>query len=102
MCSNWGNWNYAAGVGNDPRGFRYFDILKQARQHDPRAAFVKHWLPALEPLPAGSAHAPWQQADDVRSRLNYPRPIVNLSASVNESRRRYEEAQECLKRSCNR
>jgi deoxyribodipyrimidine photo-lyase len=24
VCSNWGNWNYTAGVGNDARGFRYF------------------------------------------------------------------------------
>ncbi|MEM9164720.1 MAG: DASH family cryptochrome, partial [Cyanobacteria bacterium P01_F01_bin.4] len=25
VCSNWGNWNYTAGVGNDARGFRYFN-----------------------------------------------------------------------------
>ncbi|MEM7759541.1 MAG: DASH family cryptochrome, partial [Cyanobacteria bacterium P01_A01_bin.40] len=29
VCSNWGNWNYTAGVGNDARGFRYFNIAKQ-------------------------------------------------------------------------
>jgi hypothetical protein len=25
VCSNWGNWAYLAGVGNDPR-HRYFNI----------------------------------------------------------------------------
>jgi deoxyribodipyrimidine photolyase len=31
MRSNWGNWAYLAGVGNDPRKHRYFNIEKQAR-----------------------------------------------------------------------
>jgi deoxyribodipyrimidine photo-lyase len=26
VCSNWGNWAYLAGVGNDPRKHRYFNI----------------------------------------------------------------------------
>ena len=26
VCSNWGNWAYLAGVGNDPRGNRVFNI----------------------------------------------------------------------------
>ena len=30
VCSNWGNWAYLAGVGNDPRKHRYFNIEKQA------------------------------------------------------------------------
>jgi deoxyribodipyrimidine photolyase len=36
VCSNYGNWNYTAGVGNDARGFRYFNIPKQARGLRPR------------------------------------------------------------------
>ncbi len=35
VCSNYGNWNYVAGVGNDPREGRYFNILRQARMYDP-------------------------------------------------------------------
>ena len=30
VTSNWGNWAYGAGVGNDPRD-RYFNIVKQDR-----------------------------------------------------------------------
>ena len=26
VCSNWGNWNYVAGIGNDPRENRYFNV----------------------------------------------------------------------------
>lgn len=44
VCSNWGNWNYVAGVGNDPRDNRYFNTKKQAQRYDPEGEYVKHWL----------------------------------------------------------
>ncbi|NDC31277.1 MAG: cryptochrome DASH, partial [Bacteroidetes bacterium] len=34
VCSNWGNWAYVAGVGNDPRENRVFNIEKQANDYD--------------------------------------------------------------------
>ncbi len=48
VCSNYGNWNYTAGVGNDARGFRYFNIPKQSKDYDAKGHYVKHWLPQLE------------------------------------------------------
>ncbi len=44
VCSNWGNWAYLAGVGNDPRGNRYFNIEKQAHDYDKKLTFRKLWL----------------------------------------------------------
>ena len=44
VCSNWGNWMYIAGVGNDPRENRYFNIPSQAARYDPDGAYVSHWL----------------------------------------------------------
>jgi deoxyribodipyrimidine photo-lyase len=44
VCSNWGNWAYLAGVGNDPRGYRYFNIEKQAADYDKKMKFRKWWL----------------------------------------------------------
>jgi deoxyribodipyrimidine photo-lyase len=44
VCSNWGNWAYLAGVGNDPRGHRYFNIEKQAVDYDKKKSFRKLWL----------------------------------------------------------
>ena len=43
-CSNWGNWQYVAGVGNDPRENRYFNVSNQAERYDPKGAYVNHWL----------------------------------------------------------
>ncbi len=44
VCSNWGNWAYLAGVGNDPRGHRWFNIEKQASDYDKNKAFRNLWL----------------------------------------------------------
>lgn len=44
VCSNWGNWAYIAGVGNDPRKDRYFNIDKQANDYDPKHEYRKLWL----------------------------------------------------------
>lgn len=43
VASNWGNWQYIAGVGADPRGGRHFNIQKQAAIYDPNGGFVEHW-----------------------------------------------------------
>jgi len=43
-ASNWGNWNYVAGVGNDPRENRYFNPEKQAKKYDPEDKYQDHWL----------------------------------------------------------
>ena len=43
VCSNWGNWAYLAGVGNDPRANRYFNTAKQAAIYDPQGRYVQLW-----------------------------------------------------------
>ncbi len=44
VCSNWGNWAYIAGVGNDPRGNRVFNIEKQASDYDKHKTYRNLWL----------------------------------------------------------
>ncbi|MGR6839574.1 FAD-binding domain-containing protein [Aliivibrio wodanis] len=43
VASNWGNWQYIAGVGADPRGGRHFNIEKQTRQYDPDGHYTNKW-----------------------------------------------------------
>lgn len=43
VASNWGNWQYLAGVGADPRGCRQFNLSKQTQQHDPKGEFIDKW-----------------------------------------------------------
>lgn len=52
VASNWSNWQYVAGVGNDPRGdARIFNPVKQAFDYDKDGSFVKMWLPEVRGLP---------------------------------------------------
>ncbi|CAI0376480.1 unnamed protein product [Linum tenue] len=57
-CSNYGNWTYGAGVGNDPREDRYFSIPKQAQTYDAEGEYVSYWLPQLQNLPKESRNFP--------------------------------------------
>ncbi|WP_318309828.1 DASH family cryptochrome [Flagellimonas crocea] len=41
--SNWGNWMYNSGVGNDPRN-RTFNTKSQAERYDPNRKFQSLWL----------------------------------------------------------
>mgnify|MGYP001823847614 CR=1 FL=1 len=43
-ASNYGNWNYLAGNGHDPRGQRHFNTEKQAAIYDPEGHFQALWL----------------------------------------------------------
>jgi len=56
VCSNWGNWNYVAGIGNDPRENRYFNVIKQGKNYDVDGIFMKHWLPELDELSTTQIH----------------------------------------------
>lgn len=55
VASNWGNWQYLAGVGADPRGSRRFNLLKQTQQYDPDGAFIKRWHGEVNALRIDSA-----------------------------------------------
>ncbi|MGB0732192.1 MAG: DASH family cryptochrome [Pontibacterium sp.] len=50
VANNWGNWQYIAGVGVDPRGGRHFDLAKQQRQFDPDSRFIRQWLGDEKPI----------------------------------------------------
>lgn len=43
VCSNWGNWAYVAGVGQDPRRDRVFNTVRQAEMYDADGAYRCHW-----------------------------------------------------------
>ncbi|EFP82211.1 uncharacterized protein PGTG_07608 [Puccinia graminis f. sp. tritici CRL 75-36-700-3] len=58
-CSNYGNWQYVAGVGNDPRTSRQFNPIKQAKDYDSQGDYVKHWIPDLKSFPTNRIQSPW-------------------------------------------
>jgi deoxyribodipyrimidine photo-lyase len=87
VASNYGNWNYVAGIGNDPREDRYFNPLRQAAMYDPNGEYVRHWVPELHSLPAPFIHEPYklsameERLYGVELGKDYPRPIVEIQSS---------------------
>ena len=96
--SNYGNWNYGAGVGNDSRGFRYFHLATQADKYDRDGAHARHWCSELAQLPARCVHAPWTASKDelaaagVALGRSYPERMVDLERSADRNRARWERA----------
>jgi deoxyribodipyrimidine photo-lyase len=80
-CSNWGNWNYVAGVGSDPREDRYFNILTQAKNYDPNGDYVRHWCDELKAVPKEYCHRPDLLNPGQRQLFkmtNYPKAVVKI------------------------
>jgi len=93
-ASNCGNWCYTAGVGNDARAFRFFNIYKQAEDYDPHGDYVRHWLPELRRLRGARAHRPdlLTAAERRRDGVDYPPPLVDLFESARRNEAAYQRA----------
>ncbi|XP_072306991.1 cryptochrome DASH [Eucyclogobius newberryi] len=82
VCSNYGNWLYSAGLGNDPRENRKFNMIKQGLDYDNNGDFVRQWVPELQAVRGPDVHTPWALSAAALShaRLSlgdtYPAPIV--------------------------
>ena len=82
VCSNYGNWNYAAGIGNDPRENRKFNMIKQAMDYDGEGKFVRLWVEELEDLKGGRVHMPWTlnrselENANLELGVDYPKPML--------------------------
>ena len=78
-CSNYGNWNYIAGVGADKREDRYFNIPLQAKKYDPQGEYMRHWLPELAEAPLCFLMNPFSvnKSEYDHSGI-YPNPCVEI------------------------
>ena len=85
VCSNYGNWNAAAGLTGGR--INKFNISKQARDYDPKGDFVKYWIEELRDVPAPFIFEPWkmsltdQEKYNVTIGIDYPQPINCTNSS---------------------
>lgn len=92
LSSNWGNWQYVAGVGNDPRGeARIFNPVKQAFDYDHKAEYVKAWVPELRGLSESSeVFQAWTVKEERRNSLGLTelewvdKPLLKINFTVNK------------------
>ncbi len=71
VASNYGNWNYSAGIGADPRENRYFNVYKQGYTYDRNCKFILKWIPELKIYKNDNII-------NVKSLTNYKKPIVYI------------------------
>ncbi|MGR9048136.1 DASH family cryptochrome [Halobacillus faecis] len=99
VASNYGNWLYIAGVGNDAVPFRAFNVEKQSLDYDPDGSYLRCWLPELRDLPAPWIHQPGemgmleQEQYGVMLGEDYPLPVVDLYESMRKRKQEFENAQ---------
>ncbi len=83
-CSNYGNWNYAAGLGNNTKYEKSINVLNQAKKYDPNGDYVRKWIPELNKIPGGLIHCPSEISvvelnDYGISDMNlYPNSIIDI------------------------
>ena len=79
IASNYGNWQWVAGTGNDTRPGRVLNPMRQARRFDPDGDYVRRYVPELAGLDAAVIHQPWKLPSARRRGLGYPAPIIGVS-----------------------
>ena len=76
VANNTMNWQWVAGTGTDSRFNRTYNVVLQARRHDPRGAYVRRYVEELAGLDDAYVHEPWLLPEGELERLGYPPPIV--------------------------
>ena len=88
IASNSASWQWVAGCGADASPyFRVFNPITQGPKFDPKAKFIRRFVPELANLDDKSLFEPWNadplllQAGGVSLGKTYPRPIVDHAAA---------------------
>ncbi len=78
VCSNYGNWNAAAGLTGGR--VNKFNIVKQSNDYDPQGEYIRYWCPELANVPAPQIFEPWKLSKEdqrkygVKIGEDYPHP----------------------------
>ncbi len=76
-ANNTMNWQWVAGTGTDSRFNRTYNVVLQARRHDPAGSYVRRYVPELAGLDDAYVHEPWLLPEDARATLDYPERIID-------------------------
>jgi deoxyribodipyrimidine photo-lyase len=78
IASNNGGWQWSSGTGTDAAPyFRIQNPWTQGLRFDAAGAYIKRWVPELQPVPAAKLHQP--PTPGLRLANAYPLPMVDHS-----------------------
>eukprot|EP00977_Amphora_coffeiformis_P001951 scaffold370_cov176-Amphora_coffeaeformis.AAC.28 len=76
---------------------RVYSVTKQGKDQDPKAFFIRKYVPELHKIPDKYIHEPWktpmttQEEVGVHIGIDYPKPIVNEQESAKLAKQRVSE-----------
>lgn len=92
FASNVMGWQWASGCGADAAPFfRIFNPVRQSEKFDGKAEYIRRWVPELSELSDKEIHEPWLLSETKLAGINYPEPMVDLSASRQRALAAYAE-----------
>jgi deoxyribodipyrimidine photo-lyase len=81
LANNTLGWQWVAGCGADAAPyFRVFNPVTQGQKFDPKAVYLRRWLPELADAPDACVHEPWKDPALLK-RTGYPAPLIDLGES---------------------
>ncbi len=87
LASNTMGWQWTAGCGADAAPFfRVFNPVLQGEKFDAKGEYVKRWVPEIAEFAKNHdmgkyLHKPWELDEELRRKLLYPPPLVDLKTS---------------------
>lgn len=91
IANNNGNWQWGASTGADSQPyFRVFNPWLQSAKFDPKAEYIKQWIPELKDVPAKHLHK-WNEHFDKYPDIDYPEPIIDYTEGKKEALKRYKQ-----------
>ena len=83
-CSNYGNWNYIAGLTNDNTELRYINPIRRSARLDPDGSYISKWFPTISKIPEEFRHQPFELSEEQQKKYNfvlgrdYPKACIRL------------------------
>jgi deoxyribodipyrimidine photo-lyase len=88
---NVGNWMWSASTGADGQPWlRIFNPWTQGEKADPKAEYIKQWIPELKDVPAKDIHS-WHKKYTKYNDIDYFEPIVDHDIQRKKALKAYGE-----------
>jgi deoxyribodipyrimidine photo-lyase len=92
--ANNGGWQWSASTGTDSVPIRIFNPVKQGRQYDTEAEYIKRHVPELRDIDPNSIHEWVEMTEEEREKYDteYPHPIIDFNKRYHIGKKMFENA----------
>jgi deoxyribodipyrimidine photo-lyase len=92
VANNNGNWQWGASTGADSQPyFRVFNPWLQSEKFDPKAEYIKKWVPELKDVPAKHIHKWDEHFTKYQKKVDYPEPMIDYKKGKEDAIKAYKK-----------